>query len=1182
MQMTFTNKATLLLAVLFMSVLNLSAQQQSKLDIALRHVEQQREAWGLERSDIADMIVSDAYQSEHNGVTHHYFLQRYMGIEVVNAITGVHVQANGNVAFATNRFIGGLAAKANATSPQLSAHEVVQRVAAAAGITILHPLRTLSQEGNRSFVFEKGLMARSDIKVKLVYEYLYKTNEVRLAWQVWLEQIDTPDYWNMRVDALNGQILAKDNFTVYCKLHGEAGHSHADECSDEEEVPVHHSFKTVRQALLDRQLNGAGYHVFPVPVESPIHGDRELVFDPHDTTASPYGWHDTNGQPGAEFQITRGNNVWAYLDDQDSNSSAGNEPNGGPELLFDFPFDDSMEPDTYQDAAVTQLFYMNNMLHDITYRYGFTEAAGNFQQNNYGNGGAGSDAVRAEAQDGGGTNNANFATPPDGSPGRMQMYLWTRAGGRLLNVLSPAGIAGGYLTGTATFGPQISNVPVTGQVVAALDDTNSPNLGCETIVNADEVNGKIALVDRGSCFFIQKATRAQEAGAIALIICNFEDGLVNMGPGAGFSDPTIPTVMLTSSSCQLLRQVLSQGVTVSLVLPADSGPNEVDGDFDNGIIAHELGHGISNRLTGGPSQAGCLGNNEQMGEGWSDYFALITSVKPGDTGDMPRGIGNYAIRAGVAGSGIRRLPYSTNPNINRQNYDDIIGTTAPHPLGEVWAGVTWDLYWAMAEAHGFDPDVQNGTGGNNMAIQLVMDGMKLQACSPGFIDGRDAILTADFLNNEGANQCLIWEVFARRGFGHEASQGSSQDRNDGRMSFDVLPECIKELKIAKASTQTINAGDEITITLVVTNHQDEDLTNVVVNDEVPNGTSFVTGSAAGGVPILTPGMVSFEVGSLAAGATKTIIYRLSTSTDFKSARLFYDDMESGDGNWDFNNINGIAIWELVQSPQNANSGQNVWFVPNVAEENDQLLQTLNPITVTGTQPVLRFFHKYNTQAGVDGGLVYISKDGGTNWELIPDLLFKNGYRGRLAYGTFATPNLFAYWGNSNGYVDTYVDLSAYQGEEILVRFRFGSDAEGAVDGWYMDDFEVLDMFNYNGEACVSATGAETACAVADFRGTIVESDGTVNTNDETAFAAGINIYPNPAKDILNVGFDAAQAGMLSIEMVGVDGRVLQRQQQQMAQGAQLVPVNVSMLAPGFYFVRISTANGVTTKKIVIQ
>ena len=79
---------------------------------------------------------------------------------------------------------------------------------------------------------------------------------------------------------------------------------------------------------------------------------------------------------------------------------------------------------------MSNLYFTNNRIHDILYRYGFDEAAGNFQVNNYGNGGLGNDAVNAEAQDGGGTNNANFATPPDGQEPRMQMYVWTDADAR--------------------------------------------------------------------------------------------------------------------------------------------------------------------------------------------------------------------------------------------------------------------------------------------------------------------------------------------------------------------------------------------------------------------------------------------------------------------------------------------------------------------------------------------------------------------------------------------------------------------------------------------------------------------------------------------------------------------------------------------------------------------------------
>lgn len=85
----------------------------------------------------------------------------------------------------------------------------------------------------------------------------------------------------------------------------------------------------------------------------------------------------------------------------------------GKDIVFDFEFDPTMEPKEYIDAAVTNLFYWNNMIHDLFYVYGFNERSGNFQRvNPPKTGGRGNDEVIANAQDGSGFNNANFATPP--------------------------------------------------------------------------------------------------------------------------------------------------------------------------------------------------------------------------------------------------------------------------------------------------------------------------------------------------------------------------------------------------------------------------------------------------------------------------------------------------------------------------------------------------------------------------------------------------------------------------------------------------------------------------------------------------------------------------------------------------------------------------------------------------
>ena len=181
---------------------------------------------------------------------------------------------------------------------------------------------------------------------------------------------------------------------------------------------LRHTAVTGRGQIVYEELrtNTDGYRIYPI---DPGKGGQVLVNDPSDPTASPNGWVSTN--------TTIGNNVDAYLDRDNNNAAdSGGRPtatNG----VFDFAFNTSIAPTdaNNQRAAVTNLFYLNNLLHDRLYGYGFTESAGNFQADNFGRGGSGNDPVNAEAQDGGGTNNANFATPADGSRPRMQMYLWT-------------------------------------------------------------------------------------------------------------------------------------------------------------------------------------------------------------------------------------------------------------------------------------------------------------------------------------------------------------------------------------------------------------------------------------------------------------------------------------------------------------------------------------------------------------------------------------------------------------------------------------------------------------------------------------------------------------------------------------------------------------------------------------
>ncbi len=1185
----------LALCLLVFGQISLLAQQQSPLDLALRHIEQSLDEWGLVSNDIVDIVVSDQYVSKHTGVTHLYFIQRYANVPVHNAINGVHITLDGKVAFSTNRFVDNLAERINTTSPQLSAYQALEQAAQHLGVSLEQPLRLIKQEGSR-YTFNGGELAHNDIRVRPMYTFLRNTDEVRLSWDMAIDQIGTADYWSIRVDALTGEILEKSNFTVYCNFDHQTGKkSHADNCAHETiQESARQNYRPVMEALKTENMftlnDGASYNVFPIPVESPIHGDRELVVDPADPVASPYGWHDTNAQDGAEFTITRGNNVHAYLDLENINTSLNDEPDGGEELVFDYFYDINEEPDQYRDAAVTQLFYMNNIMHDVMHHYGFDEASGNFQRLNYSGDGQGNDFVFAEAQDGSeGTNpetgqpyanNANFSTPDDGANGRMQMYLWDRSPpGLFLNVLSPENIAGGFISQRAGFGPEF-NAPLEAEIVRAVDASVAPLLACETIDNASDVAGKIALIDRGDCFFEIKVNNAQDAGAIAVIVCNYEEDLLTMG-NTPTPNPNIPSILITNSDCITIVAAMEQGpVMARLAEPeGSSGPTRVDADFDNGIIAHEYGHGISNRLTGGPSSSDCLFNNEQMGEGWSDFFALIMTIDPNDTGETPRGVGNYTERRPPNGGGIRRRPYSTDWTINNQTYDDIVSQTGPHPLGEVWASVTWDLYWAMVDAYGYDDDIYNGTGGNNMAIQLVMDGMKYQACFPGFQDGRDAILAADFVLFDGANQCLIWEIFARRGLGWDFDQGSSFTRYDGRQGFQHNPECIKELYMVKTSdVDFITAGEDVEITIELFNYKDETVTDVIIMEDIPEGMGYVPGSGIGADIIDNGSSLMIEVGDMDPMDDIQFRFTLTTDPNRPSISNFLDDIEQGDQYWFFEAPEGFDTWEVVSD--NPNSGDLSWFIPNTENPNEHNLVFIDPIEVTGTNPAIRFFHSYETEFAWDAGLVEISNDGGGSWVSADELFIRNGYRGLVEAPTFGE-EINAFWGITDGYVSPYIDLSSYSGQSIYFRFRFKSDAEVEGVGWWIDDFEIIDLQSYNGETCATSAEGDVLCLKLPNGGVLVETGTPVGVDDPIYNPEVLQVFPNPASQQLNIALTGEFTGKVDVQLLASNGLLVREWPGQELQGRS-IPISVADLPAGFYFIQVNTSQGIYTEKVVIQ
>jgi hypothetical protein len=836
-------------AVLFLAS-SAHAQRQAPIvqDWLLEHYTQ----LGLTAQDAAQWAVTSA-SSDRNGTRYVYIRQQVNGLPVQGAVANFALR-NGHVVSFGNRLIKDVSAHAPSVTPGIGAGEALKQAANQLGLSVA-AVRVTKTVDETTFELSPSDIASGPIKAQLVYQPVAGEG-LKLAWRLSIRSSSSVHWWDLAVDAGTGKILRLNDRNVACRLPNGSFANARCPMEAPPEAPMEDG---------PPPPDGASYRVFALPVQSPSFGPRTLLSDPADGDASPYGWHDINGMQGAEYTITRGNNVYAS-DDIDNDDLPGFSPGGGADLSFDYPFTMPAAPPDNLDAAIVNLFYMCNTLHDIWYQYGFDEESGNFQSMNYTGAGLGGDEVLADAQDGGGINNANFATPDDGESGRMQMYTWSSEGvDSSLVVNSPASVDGPYVNVIADFGPPLPTVPITADVVLVQDDAAPASDGCDNITNGADLMGKIALVDRGICTFVSKVQALQDAGAVAVIVINNQGG----GPFAmsgNTGNIAIPAVMISQGNGIGFKNALTSG-PVNATLQGHNALFDKDGDFDNGVIAHEYGHGVSTRLTGGPADSGCLWNDEQMGEGWSDWMALLLTMEPGDHGTDARGIGTYVVDEPTTGPGLRPAPYSTDLSVNQYTYGDLNNQNLifeSHDIGFLWATMGWDMTWALVNAHGLDPDMYHGNGGNNIAMKLMMDGLKLQPCSPGFVDGRNAILQADSIDFGGADACLIWNAFARRGLGYSADQGSSFSRFDQTEAFDLPPGCGNILSVGESLDRNAdfvslvpNPAQEL-VTIGLRAPLKEDLKVTVYTAE---GRSVLAGEIKAGST-----MLKLDIASLAPGS----------------------------------------------------------------------------------------------------------------------------------------------------------------------------------------------------------------------------------------------------------------------------------------------------------------------------
>lgn len=241
-----------------------------------------------------------------------------------------------------------------------------------------------------------------------------------------------------------------------------------------------------------------------------------------------------------------------------------------------------------------------------------------------------------------------------------------------------------------------------------------------------------------------------------------------------------------------------------------------DSSFDAGVVIHEYGHGVSNRLTGGALNGGCLATTEAggMGEGWSDFYAITIGLETTDTRATDYTMGPW-IRSRP--SGIRTYPYSTSLSLNPMTYEFAEGSPLVHYIGSIWNSMLYEVVWNLIDKHGMNgnrlPTFDSKgvpTDGRFLALQLVTDGLKLQPCRPNMLDARDGILDADKALTGGANQCEIWKGFAKRGLGVDATRPANPTLLSGRKNGFNIPSgvcgcnadnCLRALRATSPATR---------------------------------------------------------------------------------------------------------------------------------------------------------------------------------------------------------------------------------------------------------------------------------------------------------------------------------------------------------------------------------------------
>jgi uncharacterized repeat protein (TIGR01451 family) len=611
-------------ATRFLTSMPAAAREQT----AREFIHANADVFGLSARQVAALRKSADYQNPQGNLAWVEFRQEINGIPVFQGEIRAALTAKGELFRTIGNLAPGLDEKQISATPWLTAAQAAAAAAASINRRVEADVFEHRGGGNegRSILLSPGPFVR-EVRPELVY-FPIAPGVVRLAYGMELWQ--PAEAFHVVVDAADGSLLFRKNIT-----------------SHQTQPATYHVYDDDSPAPLSPTpaVPGSGVQGNPVSRNAITVVSELPAFD-------DLGWIPDGGN------LTTGNNVDAGLDIDGVNGlDTGGRAVGSPARVFNFsyqpggtPGEESPTSDDFRLGAVTNVFFWTNRYHDRLYQLGFIEAAGNFQTNNFGRGGVGGDPIHAEVQDSASSNTANFSAPVDGSPGRMQLFLFT-----------------------------------------------------------------------------------------------------------------------------------------------DPNPDR-DPGLDQEVIIHELTHGLSNRLHA--NSTGLTTTHAQgMGEGWSDFFArALLATEDEDIHGNYAG-GAYTIRdMDAMGTdnyyyGFRRFPYAVKAHLGANgkphnpltfaDTDDAQldtsdgafpespldrsanGATQIHNLGEVWALALLEMRARLITRLGF-------TAGNQRALQLVTDGMKLDPVNPNFLQGLDAILAADYAGFAGEDEVDIRAAFASRGMGFGA------------------------------------------------------------------------------------------------------------------------------------------------------------------------------------------------------------------------------------------------------------------------------------------------------------------------------------------------------------------------------------------------------------------------------